>query len=379
MPDGTVRRYSFDLDSNRTQVTDNGATVATYTYDPGQTPGLDQMSSATENGQTRTFAYSTDGDMTQRGADTLSWDGWGRHSGGTFGGQAVSYGFDAAGFRRQRVSGPVTTRYLLGGLFETDATGAVTSSDIRGTRGGLARYDGPPTTSSPVSFLYLNGHGDVAAVAGISGTRTAAYTYDPFGGSRQTVPTNRTTERWMGRWNKKLDTQSSLVEMGVRPYDPTLGRFLSRDPIDGGSANAYDYAHQDPVNAYDLDGRYVVVLAMFGARTLPFFAFRGPHLVQVLRLLAVAGLPVIGIRAAKQAADDRRSLPKEGEPNSTDVIDRGGGRGQIRDYGPDGRAKKDFDFGHDHHGVGDPHAHDWDWTKPPKEWRGPPRPIRDDE
>jgi hypothetical protein len=42
--------------------------------------------------------------------------------------------------------------------------------------------------------------------------------------------------------------------MGARPYDPSLGRFLAVDPVDGGSANNYDYAGQDPVNGYDLDG-----------------------------------------------------------------------------------------------------------------------------
>jgi hypothetical protein len=42
--------------------------------------------------------------------------------------------------------------------------------------------------------------------------------------------------------------------MGARPYDPALGRFLSVDPIEGGSLNNYDYAAHDPVNAYDLTG-----------------------------------------------------------------------------------------------------------------------------
>jgi RHS repeat-associated protein len=57
-------------------------------------------------------------------------------------------------------------------------------------------------------------------------------------------------------------------------------------------------------------------------------------------------------------------LPSKAEPNSTQVKDNGDGKGQIRDYAPDGRAQKDIDFGHDH-GKGDPHAHDWDWTKTP--------------
>lgn len=32
-------------------------------------------------------------------------------------------------------------------------------------------------------------------------------------------------------------------------------RFLQTDPIPGGSANAYDYCGQDPINVIDLDGR----------------------------------------------------------------------------------------------------------------------------
>lgn len=48
--------------------------------------------------------------------------------------------------------------------------------------------------------------------------------------------------------------------MGARPYDPTLGRFLAVDPVDGGSLNNYDYALQDPINVYDLDGRFAFLI-----------------------------------------------------------------------------------------------------------------------
>ena len=42
--------------------------------------------------------------------------------------------------------------------------------------------------------------------------------------------------------------------MGARLYDPTLGRFLSKDPVSGGSANNYEYCFGDPVNCFDLTG-----------------------------------------------------------------------------------------------------------------------------
>ena len=42
--------------------------------------------------------------------------------------------------------------------------------------------------------------------------------------------------------------------MGARMYVPALGRFLQVDPQGGGSANNYDYASQDPINASDANG-----------------------------------------------------------------------------------------------------------------------------
>jgi hypothetical protein len=70
----------------------------------------------------------------------------------------------------------------------------------------------------------------------------------------------------------------------------------------------------------------------------------------------------------------QRNLPINGEPNSSESIDKGNGYGQIREYDSDGRAKTDYDFGHDHNGSGDPHAHDWDWSHP-QDPRSPARPI----
>jgi len=44
--------------------------------------------------------------------------------------------------------------------------------------------------------------------------------------------------------------------MGGRLYLLSTGRFLSVDPVAGGSANACDYCNADPINCTDLDGTF---------------------------------------------------------------------------------------------------------------------------
>jgi RHS repeat-associated protein len=262
----------------------DGQSVAVYEYDPAVTAGVDQLTKVIPSGeQAVPYSYNTDGEVTGRGGDTLVWDGRGRHTGGTFAGVTVSYGFDAAGFRRQRSAGGQTTRYLLGGVFETNAAGTVLLTDIDGPAGDLAHYAGLPAEAN-VSFRYYDGHGNLAATADLQGNRTGQTRYDPFGSPLESLPANTTVERFTGRWDKKHDTSSNLIEMGVRPYDPALGRFLAVDPVEGGSANNYDYCLQDPLNCYDLDGRAALVpIVILGLRLSPY-AIRAarvaPHLAR---------------------------------------------------------------------------------------------------
>ncbi|OYV96170.1 MAG: hypothetical protein B7Z73_01180 [Planctomycetia bacterium 21-64-5] len=71
-------------------------------------------------------------------------------------------------------------------------------------------------------------------------------------------------------------------------------------------------------------------------------------------------------------------LPATGTPGSTgEKRDANGNVIQRRFYGLDGRAVKNIDYGHDHIGAGDPHAHDWDWSKKPA--RRPARALRPGE
>lgn len=55
-----------------------------------------------------------------------------------------------------------------------------------------------------------------------------------------------------------LDSQTGLYKMGLRYYDPTIGRWTQKDPLnlyqDPKQANRYAYAGSDPVNNADPSG-----------------------------------------------------------------------------------------------------------------------------
>ena len=79
-------------------------------------------------------------------------------------------------------------------------------------------------------FYAYDGNGNVSAtVSGGDGTITATYEYDPLGKVlRETGSYARTNPYRFS--TKYTDADTDLVYYGYRYYNPSVGRWLSRDP-----------------------------------------------------------------------------------------------------------------------------------------------------
>jgi RHS repeat-associated protein len=129
--------------------------------------------------------------------------------------------------------------------------GSVWTRNITGIGGELAALQ---ESGKEITLPLTNLHGDVVATAAINPAVTAlkgTYAYDEFGNLASGTPGRY---GWLGSMQRRTELPSGIVQMGARSYIPTIGRFLSSDPIAGGSANAYDYGNADPVNQFDPTG-----------------------------------------------------------------------------------------------------------------------------
>jgi RHS repeat-associated protein len=108
-------------------------------------------------------------------------------------------------------------------------------------------------TVSGVNYnIHRDGLGSVTSITNASQGLQTSYRYDPYGVQVQAAGAVPSPLRYTGR---EWDTNDGLEYSRARYYDPSTGRFLSKDPsgmVDG--TNLYAYAGNNPVGKRDPTG-----------------------------------------------------------------------------------------------------------------------------
>jgi RHS repeat-associated protein len=226
------------------------------------------------------FYYDLDGNLTNDGRWTYTWDAENRlirmdSQTPAPAGSARSLGF-TYDYQGRRISAAVTNvdsgavlsinKFLYDGwnmVAELNATNnAVIRSDVWGTDlsgsfqgaggvGGLLKvvYNGTQTTNC---FVAYDGNGSVSGlVNAANGTVIGQYEYGPFGEViRATGPMAKANPFRFS--TKYQDDETDLLYYGYRHYNVSMGRWLSRDPIgEEGGPNLYAMVGNDTVDLID--------------------------------------------------------------------------------------------------------------------------------
>jgi RHS repeat-associated protein len=266
--------YGYDSIYQLLSATQGGTTTESYTYDPvGNRLNSLGVSSYTNNSSNEltadssaSFAYDYNGNTTSKTVSSATtnyaWDYENRmtsitlpNSGGT-----ITFKYDPFGRRIYKSSSSGTS------VFAYDGDNLVEETNFSGT--AVARYsqslniDEPLAMlrSSTTSFYQADGLGSVTSLSSSTGSLAQTYTFDSFG--NQTASSGSVTNpfRYTGR---EFDSETGLYYYRARYYDPTIGRFLSEDPLrfKGDGTNFYAYAANAPTNCTDPTGESVASCA----------------------------------------------------------------------------------------------------------------------
>jgi RHS repeat-associated protein len=242
---GTTTEYKYDSANNPTK---EGSITNTYNEGDelekgtGTTHTYDELGERTkttpEKGGTTTYGYDQAGHLTSVERPEK---------------ESVpkiedSYAYNGEGLRTsQTISG--TTSYL---TWDTTEKLPLILSD--GTNSYIYGPDGLPieqiSSGGTVSYLHHDQQGSTRLLTGSTGTVTGKCTYGAYG----TPTCEGTTTTPLGYDAQYTSSDTGLIYMRARVYDPATAQFLTVDPLVQLTRALYTYAQDNPLNRADPTG-----------------------------------------------------------------------------------------------------------------------------
>lgn len=274
--------YTYDITGNRqTMVTTSG--VTTYAYaKTGNTNRL--VTIVTADGRSIGYEYDKSGNATRisdsnKGSTIYEYDADNYFTKATLpNGDKVVYTYDKTIKRRTQrdlitAAGiTTTTKFVYDGdklISETDAAGNILTSYTWDENESLMSVAIRNKSGALDTYEYIkNTRGDVIGLSDKNGIQVVEYSYDSWGNvktSKTLAGASTNYDQPLNQMNKRLyasywyDSSLGLYYMKTRMYNPTTGRFLSKDQVKGvGVAlltNTYIYVANSPISKVDPSGK----------------------------------------------------------------------------------------------------------------------------
>jgi RHS repeat-associated protein len=112
------------------------------------------------------------------------------------------------------------------------------------------------------TYYHYDGLGSVRNLSDGTGAVIASYTYGAFGDLRLMKGSSDNAFQFTG---EQTDDETGLIYLRARYYDPSVGRFITPDPLPGQEAwpqslNRYVYVENNPQNWVDPSGEVAPVV-----------------------------------------------------------------------------------------------------------------------
>jgi RHS repeat-associated protein len=250
--------YKYDAANNATTIG-----TGTYKYDkaseletgPSLTYTFDELGERTKtkptSGPATTYGYDQAGNLTsverpKEGEvseikDTYAYDGDGLRASQTISGTTTNLAWDMTESLPLILSDE-TNNYIYG-------PGGIPVEQIN-------------TSTGTVTYLHHDQAGSTRLLTGSTGTVTGSTTFDAYGNKTGSTGTSTTPLGFDGQYTS---SDTGLIYLRNRVYDPATAQFLMVDPLEAISGAPYNYTGDNPLNYGDAVGLLWTPLAVGAA------------------------------------------------------------------------------------------------------------------